>query len=100
MSEGLNKLRIYKDILRYGSYAEQRRAVIQHYGLDNLFQKMKDDYIQYSKTSKTDYEKVEFKKVVDNFDALIQEALEKVQYLENFKLFLSKKKAVVNFKVK
>jgi len=92
MSHGFNKLRKYKDILSEGNEAIQRRAVIQHYGLDAIFQIIKDKYTAASESDRcADYSKVEFKKVVDNFDILIQDALEKVQYLENFRIIPFKK---------
>lgn len=77
----------YETDLKSSDANIRRKAIIQHVGLDTIFQRMKQDLITYSKsTGESEYNKKELLKIVDNFDMLLQEALEKVQNYENFRV--------------
>lgn len=66
--------------------SKQRKAVINYYKLDGVFNKMKEDIKETIEYEDNDEKKAKYQKVLDNFDLLIQDALEKVQSFENFRV--------------
>ena len=83
-------IRAYSSWLNFFSELEddtkQRKAVINFYKLDGVFNKMKEDIEETIEYEEDDEKKAKYQKVLDNFDLLIQDALEKVQSFENFRV--------------
>lgn len=71
---------------------KQRKAIINFYKLDGVFNKMKEDINETIEYEEDETKKSKYQKVLDNFDLLIQEALEKVQSYENFRIIPYKNK--------
>lgn len=85
-----NKIKAYNSwnsyYLKLQDPEKQRRAVINHIGLDGIFTRMKEDLKEVLEGEDSDTTKDKYLRILNNFDLLIADALEKVQYFENFRV--------------
>jgi len=88
---GLEKQREYvTQLLESDDYFAQRKLALQHVQLDGVFDWMKQKYRRIvsgeERSNLSDEQRAQYQLVLDNFDILVQEALEKVSHFENFRV--------------